>query len=181
MSENYTEEFEKTLTFFTEQVSTLRSNRANIAVVENISIEAYGSQSPLSQVASLSTPEASQILIEPWDKTIVKDIEKSLTAANLGVSIKNEGQSIRLAFPPLTEESKKEIIKVLGTKTEQARVSLRGIRDKVKDGIVKKEKNHEISEDDKYGQIEDLDAATKQYTEKINSIAKEKEDSLLSV
>ena len=144
---NHKENFEKNIRDLKDDLATLRVGRANPLMVENILVLAYGVKTPIKQLASITIPEARTILVQPWDKTIIKDIEKSLAEANLGISPVNEGQQIRLSIPPLTEESRKELTKSVGEKTERARVAIRQLRDKVRDEIVKKEKNKEITED----------------------------------
>lgn len=179
--DNITKEFESILQHTKEELRGLRTNRASTALIENLLIEAYGTKTPLQQLASISVPEPRQIALEPWDRTIVKDIEKSLSASNLGVSIKNEGTLLRVSFPPLTEESRKHIVKLLNQKLEQGKITLRAHRDAARDVIMNLHKESSISEDEKYRRLEQLDKHTKDYTEKINESGKKKEEEIMTV
>jgi ribosome recycling factor len=133
---------------------------------------------PLLQVASINSPEPRQLLIEPWDKNILKDVERSIQTASLGFSVANEGTFLRITMPPMTEETRQQVIKILGDKLEKARQSLRLVRDEVKEEIIKAEKNKEITEDERYSLFEDLDKMTRKCTEEVNSIGKKKEEEI---
>jgi len=174
-------EFDKALGVLEEDLKTLRVGRANPVMVENILVEAYGAKTPLKQMASISVPESRTILIQPWDKTIIKEVEKSIIAANIGISPTNEGSQIRLTIPPLTEESRKELTKSVGEKAEKIRISIRQIRDKVKDEINKKEKDNEITEDDKYDLQKKLDELVREYNDRIKVLADNKEKEIMTI
>ena len=168
-------EFEKIIEHLKKELSTIHTGRATPAMVENIKVESYGTFTSLPQLASISSPEASQLLIEPWDKSIIKGIEKALRENTKNLGVNNEGLQIRLTLPQMTEETRKELVKVLGLKLENSKITARGLRDKIKEEIVNKEKNKEISEDDKYNFIEKLDELTRQTTDKINEAGQKKE------
>lgn len=179
--DNYKSDFSRVIDNLTGELATLRVGRANPIMVENILAQAYGVKTPLKQLASITVPEARTILIQPWDKTIVKDVEKAIVEANIGISPTNEGAQIRLTIPPLTEESRKELTKSVGEKMEKARIAMRQIRDKVKEEIVKQEKNKEITEDDKYDLQKKLDELVKDYNEQIKKLGDKKSEEIMTL
>jgi len=170
--------FEKVIEFLRKDLCCVRTNRVTPALVENIQVNVYGVNMPLLQVASINSPEPRQLLIEPWDKNILKDVERSIQTASLGFSVANEGTFLRITMPPMTEETRQQVIKILGDKLEKARQSLRLVRDEVKEEIIKAEKNKEITEDERYSLFEDLDKMTRKCTEEVNSIGKKKEEEI---
>jgi ribosome recycling factor len=135
----------------------------------------------LKSVASITTPDAKTIQIEPWDKSIVKNIEKALVDASLGMMPNTAGTVIRMILPPMTEEGRKNLVKILHQKEEVARVGIRGIRDKVKTAVTNDEKNKLMSEDDKRRQLEQLDKVVAEWNGKIEEITEEKETEILTV
>lgn len=179
--ESHQEEFRKAIDFLKRDVQTIRTNRANPELVSHILIEVYGTKTPLEQLATLSVPEPRTIVIQPWDKNVIKEIEKSLTKADIGtMPVINEGV-IRLILPPLNEERRNDLVKVLHLKLENARKSLRAIRDSIRDEIVKAERAKEISEDDKYRLFEKLDKATGDYQEEVKTVGERKEKEITSI
>ena len=134
--------------FFEESLSEIRAGRANPAILNRVMVEYYGTPTPINQVSSVSVPEARQILIQPWDMSILKSIERAIIEANLGINPQNDGKCIRLVFPELTEERRKDIVKEIKELTENTKVLIRNIRREAIDSIKKEEKNKEISEDD---------------------------------
>ncbi len=168
-------EFQKVLEHAEQDIGALRTNRATPATVENIVAEVYGSKMPLVQLASITLPEPKQLLIEPWDKNILKDVERAIETASLGFSVVNEGNFLRLTMAPMTEETRNEIIKMLSKKVEAGRVALRSLRDRIKEEIINQEKNKEISEDEKFRRLEELDKLTREFTEKLENAGKKKE------
>ena len=179
--DSYKKDFDKALENLNGELATMRVGRANPMIVENILIEAYGARTPLKQLASISVPEARTILIQPWDKTVAKDIEKGIREANVGINPVNEGAQIRLSVPPLTEESRKELTKAVGEKMEKSRIVIRQIRDRVRDEIAKQEKHKEISEDDKYNLQKKLDELVKDYNDKIKNVGEKKEQEIMTL
>lgn len=179
--DNHKESFDKTLKNLEEDLATMRVGRANPMIVENILVESYGAKAPLKQVASISVPEARTLLIQPWDKSIIKDIEKGIIEAQIGINPVNEGSQIRLTIPALTEESRKELTKSVGEKMEKSRISMRQIRDRVKDEIQKAEKSNDITEDDKFDLQKKLDDLVKEYNEKIKLIGEKKEKEIMTL
>ncbi|MFH0854658.1 MAG: ribosome recycling factor [bacterium] len=174
-------EFEKVIEHFKTEISSLKTGRATPLLVENILVESYGSKMPLKQVASISAPEPKCILIEPWDKSIVKEIEKAIINSNTGLNPKNEGQQLRITISPLTEEDRKNLIKILHQKAEAARISIRGLRDKIKDNIQAMEKGKEITEDDRFRLQKELDEFTGDYNENIKEIGDKKETEINTI
>src|SRR3989338_6066062 len=174
-------EFERAMENLKSELSTLRVGRANPIMVENILVEAYGTKTPLKQLASITAPEARTILIQPWDKTIAKEVEKAIAAANIGISPVNEGHQIRLTIPALTEESRKELTKSVGEKMEKTRIALRQIRDKAREEIVKKERQKEITEDDKYDLQKKLDEVVREFNEQIKQTGEKKEKEIMTI
>lgn len=177
----YKDLFEKPITFLYSELAVLRTGRATPALVEHIHVEAYGSRQELMTLASISTPDARSIVIEPWDKSVLKDIERGITEAGIGLNPTVQGTLIRIVLPALTEETRKDLIKVMNEKVEEARVGVRGARDEVKVMIVQAEKEKEIPEDEKYKLLEDLDKFAALYNDKIKKIAEDKETEVMTM
>ncbi|MCF7906778.1 ribosome recycling factor [Patescibacteria group bacterium] len=178
---NNQEKFTKVVDFLKKDVQSLRTNRVSTELVAPILVEAYGVKTRLDQLASLSIPEPRLILIQPWDKSIFKNIEQALIKAEIGVMPVISDGFIRLKMPSLNEESRKHLVKILHEKLENSRRNLRGIRDEVKEEIVNAEKNKEISEDDKYRFFDELDQTTREEQEKIKEIGEKKEKEIMEI
>jgi len=174
-------EYEKTLEHLKKELTGLRTGRAQATLVENLQVEAYGVMTPLMQLASISVPDAKSISIEPWDKTILKDIEKAMSYSNLGLSVVNSGDKIIANVPPMTEENRKDLIKIMGEKIENAKIGVRQARDKIKETILAAEKTNEVTEDDKYKYLTDLDNFTTDYNKKIEQMSDDKEKEIMTV
>ena len=179
--DNYKSEFDKAIQNLEGELATLRIGRANPLMVENIIVDAYGAKMPIKQLASINVPEARTILIQPWDKGLVKEVEKGIIVANIGINQVNEGQQIRLTIATLTEETRKELTKSVGEKMEKTRIVLRQIRDRIREEIIKQEKNKEITEDDKYNLQKKLDDLVKDYNEKIKLLGSKKENEIMTL
>lgn len=179
--ENYKNSFEKNIEHLKKELATIRTGRANPALVENILVEAYNTKTPLKQLSSITVAEAKSLVIQPWDKTIVKEIEKQLAKTNLEATIRNEGSLLRMIMPPLTEENRKNLVKVLNQKLEAARVAIRVARDEIRGGILTEEKNKEITEDDKFRLLEKLDTTTKNYIDKVEELGEKKKEEILTI
>ena len=149
--------------FFEESLSEIRAGRANPAILNKVMVEYYGTLTPINQVSSVSVPEARQILIQPWDMSILKAVERSIIEANIGINPQNDGKSIRLIFPELTEERRKDIVKEIKELTENTKVLIRNIRREAIEAIKKEEKNKEISEDELKKGEEDIQKLTDKY------------------
>jgi ribosome recycling factor len=174
-------EFDKSIDHLREEISTLKTGRANPAILDGITVLAYEVPTPLSQVASINVPEARSIVIQPWDKGLMKDLEKALRDSDLDLGIANEGERIRLTLPLMTEESRKEIVKTLHTKIEDARIAVRNVRDKIKEAVLEAEKNKEFGEDEKFGLIEELDKKNGEYNDTIGKIGDDKEAEIMKI
>lgn len=173
--------FDKTIDFLINDIASLRTGRVSPSLVENVMIDSYGVKTELLQLAAISTPEPQTIAIKPWDRNILKDIERALAASDLSVNPIVDSDVVRLNFPPLTEETRKDLVKKLHKKLEENRISLRAQREKVKDEVLAAEKNKEISEDEKFQLLKDLDELTKEYNEKIKKIGDDKEAEIMTI
>ncbi len=174
-------EFQKAIDYLKNDIAALRTGRANPAIVENVAVEAYDTRTPLSGLASITVPDARSILIEPWDKSILKNIEKAIQEAKLGLNPVVQGTQIRVPLPALTEEGRRNLIKVLSEKLEHARKSVRNVRDAAKAEIVKAEKEKGIGEDEKYKLLESLDKTAAGFNERIKNVGDEKEKEIMTM
>ncbi len=180
--ETHKPEFQAAIDHFLKELQGLRTGRASVSLVEDIRVEAYDGQTmDLKSVASITTPDAKTVQIEPWDKSIVKNIEKALVDASLGMMPNTAGTVIRMALPPMTEEGRKNLVKILHQKEEAARVGIRNLRDKIRTAVTNDEKSKLMSEDDKRRQLEQLDKVVGEWNGKIEMITKEKETEILTV
>ena len=171
----YKEEFAKVIEFLKKEIAGLRTGRASTVLVEDIMVEAYGVKQSMKAVGTISVPDSKTVTIEPWDKTMLINIEKAINDSNLGISPVNNGNSILLSMPELTSERRQELIKVLQQKLENARISIRKVREEARDKIVKAEESKDITEDDKYKLQEDLDKIVKDFNDKIKEVGDKKE------
>lgn len=172
---------EKAIVSLNSDLAAIRAGRANPAVLDRVTVEYYGVQTPLAQVGSISVPEARTIIIQPWDASILSEIEKAILKSDIGLTPNNDGKSIRLNFPPLTEERRKELVKGVSKRGEEAKVVIRGVRRDSIEGFKKQKKDGEITEDD----LKDLEAQVQKLTDRfikdIDKIVDEKEKEILSV
>lgn len=163
------------------ELQTIRGNRAHPTLVEDAKVKAYGSEMRLKEIATITVPESRMIVVQPWDKTILKDVERSLQEASLNLGITNDGTVLRLTLPALTAESRQTLLKVLHQKLEAGRVQVRQLREKVREHIMKAEREKEISEDDRFQAQDDLEEFVKDYIEQVNTVGQHKEDEILTV
>jgi ribosome recycling factor len=173
--EDFKNDFEKVIEYTKNDLSTIRTSGVSPNLIENIKVDVYGSPTPLMQVGNITSPEARQLLIEPWDKSTLKNIEKAIQTSSLGLSVVNEGTKIRAIMPAMTEETRKEVVKILNERIEKNRTALRGVRDDVKESVQAAEKSKEISEDERFSLLEELDKVTREYTEQVNKMGQAKE------
>lgn len=171
----------KSLASLEEELAGLRTGRASAAMFDKIKVEYYGNPSPLNQVASISIPESRLVVIQPWDKGLLGEIEKAIQSSELSLNPNNDGKVIRINIPPLTEERRKEIVKLAKNTAEQARVAIRNIRRDANDELKKSEKNGDISEDDLKRGEERVQKLTDQFIEKINETVTAKENEILEI
>jgi ribosome recycling factor len=175
------ERMEHTLEALHREFSTVRSGRANPKMLERVHVVYYGVETPINQVASVSVPEATQIYIKPYDKSILSDIEKAIFGANIGVTPANDGIGIRISLPPMTEENRKSSVKTIHRMAEESKVAIRNIRRDAISHYKKMEKDSEITEDDlKYYQDE-VQKITDKFTDRIDEYYKEKEKDIMSI
>ncbi|HEY8621533.1 MAG TPA: ribosome recycling factor [Dermatophilaceae bacterium] len=175
------EKMEKAIEVAKEDFATIRTGRANAAMFNKVTVDYYGSQTPLQQLASFQTPEARTILITPFDKTSIAEIEKTLRDSNLGINPNSDGNVIRVNLPQLTEERRREYIKLARTKAEDAKISIRNIRRKAKEEIDHLVKDGKIGEDEGTRAEKELETFTKKHVENVDTILKVKESELLDV
>lgn len=172
---------QKTINALTHELSTIRTGRASPALVEHIKADYHGIATPINQMASISTPEPRLILIQPWDKSTLKEIEKAILKSDIGLNPSNDGNVIRITLPPLTEERRKELIKVVHKRLEDARIALRNLRRDGLEELRKAEKNKEISQDDLLRASDKLQKLIDSYIEKVDKAGKVKESEILEV
>jgi ribosome recycling factor len=168
-------EFNKAIDFLKQDISGLRTGRASTAMVEDISVEAYGTRQPLKAVASISIADPKTLNVDPWDKGLLSAVEKGIRDSGLGINPVNDGRLIRLILPELTVERRAELTKILHQKLENARISVRQIREDVRNIINEGEKEGEVTEDEKFRLQEELDKLVKEYNEQIKSVGEKKE------
>ncbi len=174
-------QFDASIEFLRHDISGLRTGRATSALVEDIQIEAYGTRQALKAVASISVADAKTLNIEPWDKALLLPVETGIRASSLGINPVNDGKLIRLPLPDLTSERRAELIKVLHQKLEAAKISLRKVREDVRDQIEAADKNKQISEDEKFKLQDDLERMVKDYNEKVRGVGEEKETEITTI
>lgn len=172
---------QKSLHALAEEFNTIRTGRASAALFDRIKVEYYGNPTPLNQVATISVPEARLVVIQPWDKGIISDIEKAIQKSELSVNPSNDGKVIRINIPPLTEERRKEFAKIAKNVAEQARVAIRNIRRDANDELKKQEKSGELSEDELKRAEEEIQKLTDSYVEEINKALEAKENEILEI
>ncbi|QQG42375.1 MAG: ribosome recycling factor [Candidatus Giovannonibacteria bacterium] len=174
-------EFKKILANFEEELKKIRIGRASPAVLEGITADSYGAPTPLAHLAALSSPDPKSVLIKPWDKNLLLAIEAALEKADLGLSIISEGDQVRAVFPALTEERRKEFVKLLGKKEEEARIEVRKRRDDIWKTIQEEERAKLISETQKYSQKEKMERMTENVNEKIKKLSEKKEKEIMEI
>ena len=177
----YGKRMEKSLDHLAEEFGAVRAGRANAKVLDRISVEYYGSETPLNGVATISTPDARTLVIQPWDTNLLKEIQKAIQASDLGINPQNDGKVIRLIFPQLTEERRKDLTKQVKKYAEDAKVAMRNIRRDGMDYIKKLKKNSEITEDDQKKAEKDLQDMLDKYVKKADEALAAKEKELMSI
>ena len=184
MSTDYTEfesKMKKTASVLTEQYDSVRAGKANPAVLDRITVDYYGTPTPIRQIASISSPDARTLLIQPWDGSTLKLIEKAILTSELGINPQNDGRVIRLVFPQLTEERRKELAKQVRKYGEEAKVAVRNIRRDAMEKFKAQKKKSEITEDDFKVIEKDMQKLTDDYIKEVERIADEKEKELMEI
>ena len=184
MSTDYTEfesKMKKTASVLTEQYDSVRAGKANPAVLDRVTVDYYGSPTPIQQIASVSTPDARSLLIQPWDGSVLKGIEKAILASDLGINPQNDGRAIRLVFPALTEERRRDLAKQIRKYAEGGKVAIRNIRRDAMEKFKAMKKKSEITEDDLKDLEKDMQKLTDDYIKEVERIADEKEKELMEI
>lgn len=178
---NIEERMKKTINVFEENLSEIRAGRANPAILNKIVVNYYGTQTPINQVAGVSVPEARLIVIQPWDASILKEIEKAILASDIGITPNNDGKVIRLNFPELNEERRKELVKDIRKMGEESKVAIRQVRRDGIDEFKKMQKDANITEDDLKQAEESIQKLTDKYVEEIDKITVAKEKEIMTI
>lgn len=175
------ESMEKAVKNLSHEFNKIKTGRASLSLLEDIRVEYYGTKLPLNQVATLSVPESRTITIQPWDVKAISLIEKAILQSDLGLTPINDGKIIRLNIPPLTEERRKELVKIAGKMAEEARIAIRNVRRHTNEKLKKLEKDKEISEDEFHRLHEKVQEITDEHIEKVNKLLKAKEEEIMEV
>ena len=174
-------QMEAALEALRREFATVRTGKATPALLDTVRVEAYGSQMPLNQLATISTPESSLLVVQPFDKTLLPDLERAIMTADLGLNPANDGNIIRIPIPPLNEERRQEYVKLLHRMTEEGRISIRHARRTVRDELHQLVRDHELSEDESRRREDQLEKLTKDYVEKVDEILKSKEAEVMAI
>ena len=178
---NIEERMKKTISVYEENLSEIRAGRANPAILNKITVDYYGTATPINQVAGISVPEARLIVIQPWDGSVLKEIERAILASDIGITPNNDGKVIRLNFPELNEERRKELVKDIRKMGEEAKVAVRQVRRDGIDEAKAKQKNSEITEDELKSAETEIQKITDKYIDEIDKILADKEKEIMSV
>ena len=177
----YEDKMKKSIESVVSDFDTVRAGRANASVLNRISVDYYGTPTPIQQIASVGSPDPRTLLITPWDASILKGIEKAIQESDLGINPQNDGKCIRLAFPQLTEERRKDLAKQVKKYSEEAKVAMRNIRRDVMDYVKKLKKNSEITEDDLKDAEKSMQKLTDKYIETIDAVGADKDKEIMSI
>lgn len=175
------ETMRKSIGFLKEDLASIRAGKANPKLVDKIQVSYYGTMTPLNQIANISVPEPRAIIIQPWDASTLKEIEKAIMASDLGINPSNDGKLIRLVIPVLTEERRKDLLKVVKKETENAKIAVRNIRRDANEELKKLEKSSELTKDDFKKSEEDMQKLTDKYIKYVEDIYRDKEKEILEV
>jgi len=177
----FSERTKATIHKFNETLSTIRTGRAQPGLLSGVIVEAYGTKTPITQLANINVTDARMLTVEAWDKSLIKEIEKAISEAGLNVSPVVDGNLIRIKLPEMTEENRQKMVKSLNTKLEESRVSIRQAREDEKKSIESQEKNGDITKDDRYSMIENLDEQTKAAISELEDAAEAKEKEIMTI
>ena len=172
---------QKTVEYLEQQFATVRAGRANAGVLDQIQVMYYGSPTPIQQVASVSVPDPRTLMIQPWDSSVLREIEKAILSSDLGINPQNDGKVIRLVFPQLTEERRKELAKQVKKYGEEGKVAVRNIRRDAMEKFKKQQKASEITEDDYKGIEKDIQKMTDDYIKKVEALSEKKEKEMFEI
>lgn len=178
---SFNDKMEKVLDTLKEDYDSIRAGRANPGVLDRINVEYYGAMTPVNQLAAVSVAEARILVIQPWDKSALKAIEKAINTSEIGIPPQNDGSCIRLIFPPLTEERRKELCKQIAKHAEEAKISVRNCRRDANEFFKKQQKDKLITEDDEKDIEKDVQKLTDDFVEKVEKLAEEKEKEIMEI
>lgn len=176
-----TERMEGAIDALKKEFGSVRTGRASLALLDGITVDYYGTPTPLQQVASLSVPESRQIVIQPWEQRVIQEIEKAIMKSDLGLTPTNDGKVIRINIPPLTEERRKQLVKVVKKRTEEAKIAIRSIRRDSNEELKRLEKEQHLSEDDAKKFHTEIQKLTDSYITKVDEVLKHKENEIMEV
>lgn len=175
------EKMAKTVEVLKKDLASLRAGRANPALLDKVVVDYYGVPTPVNQMANISVPESRLLVIQPWDKSTISNIEKGIMKSDLGLTPNSDGAVIRISIPQLTEERRKDLVKVVKKKAEEARVAVRNVRRETNDMIKELEKEHEISEDESKRSLEEAQKVTDKFIKKVDEVMANKEKEIMEV
>ncbi len=178
---NADSKMKKSIEALTKELASIRTGRASPALVEHIKVDYQGTLTPIIQLASISVPEPKMIVIKPWDRMVINNIDKAILKSDLGLNPVNDGNVVRISIPMLTEERRKDLIKIIHKRLEESRIQIRNIRREAVDGLKQSEKNKEISQDQNTRASEQLQKLTDIAIENVNKIGKDKEAEIMEV
>ena len=176
-----TERMERAIEYLRKEFAAVRTGRASLALLDHITLDYYGTPTPLKQVANLAIPESRLITIQPWDPSTIRDVEKAITTSDLGLTPSNDGKIIRLPIPPLSEERRKELVKLTKRYGEETKVQIRGFRRDGNEELKKRQKDGELTEDQLRRAESDNQKLTDKYIQKVDELLKKKEDEILEI
>ncbi len=171
----------KTLEAVREELAKIRTGKATTSLLDTVKVNYYGTMVPLKQVANITVPEPRLLAVQPWEKNLIPEIEKAIMKSELGLNPTNDGKVVRIPFPPLTEERRKELVKLVKKMAEEGRIAIRNIRRDVNDHIKRAQKNHELTEDQEKDELEEIQKLTDEFIKKIDEILTEKEEEIMEV
>lgn len=174
-------EMEESVSYLRSELRTIRAGRASPAMLENVKVEYYGSQTPLEQVASVSAPQPDLIVVQPFDRSALENIERGIMKADLGLNPSNDGETIRIPIPPLSEERRKELVETSRERAEETKISIRNVRRDAKSKIQHAVEEENLSEDVLYGAEEDLQEITDTHTERVGALLEQKTEQIMDV
>ena len=173
--------FDATLEHLQKELNTIRTGRATPAIVEDIRVHAYDSTMELKGLSSIGVQDSKTLIIDPWDKNLIPAIEKAIRDSGTGLSPATDGGKIRIVMPPMTEDNRKKLVKIMKERIDDARIALKGIRENLREEIMEREKNKEMSEDEKFKLLDELDKFTKENNEQISAIGETKEEEIMTI
>jgi ribosome recycling factor len=179
--DEYRLHFDEAIEHFKGEIEKFRTGRATPALVDSVTVDYYGTKTPMKQIASITVPEPRSILIQPWDRGALSAIENAVRAADLGLNPTNDGVVVRIALPPLTQERRRDLVKALNQKSEEARIAVRNIREDAWKAVQNAEKDGALSEDDKFRGKEALQTVVEEYNQRIEGMRKRKETDMMTV